>query len=145
MYKQSTRRVAKVRAQTLGLIGCIEKLYFTDLRRCGQKAYQPGSPNRAALRKHDSTSLFCIPAKKYPTRNCNISLTESTNGSNSARARQTIIFYTPKMAPNIVEPLSLFTGPFSATLWPRAARAKGPGQGKVGYQPTRLYLLHKSF
>ena len=35
------------------------------------------------------------------------------------------------MAPNILEPLSLFTGPFSATLWPRAARAKGPGQGKL--------------
>ena len=36
----------------------------------------------------------------------------------------------PKTAPNIREPVSLFTGPFSATLWPRAARAKGPGQGK---------------
>ena len=42
------------------------------------------------------------------------------------------------MAPNILEPLSLFTGPFSATLWPRAARAKGPGQGKSLRLPQSL-------
>ena len=40
------------------------------------------------------------------------------------------------MAPNIVEPLSLFTGPFSATPWPRAARAKGPGQGNAARLPS---------
>ena len=42
----------------------------------------------------------------------------------------------PKTAPNIREPVSLFTGPFSATLWPRAARAKGPSQGKA-----KLYAI----
>ena len=56
--KQTTIKGTEVRAMKLDLVDCIEKLYFTDMERCGPKACKLGSPNKAALRKDDFSSLF---------------------------------------------------------------------------------------
>ena len=125
--KQTTIKVAEVRAQKLELVGCIEKLlYFTYLRRCGPKACKPRSPKRAALRKEDSTSLFRIPAKKYPTGNCSIiycSLNQQREITAHARAaRKTSM--PPKVHPIYGCTWGSFIEPFSGTSGGRARRAR---------------------
>ena len=126
--KQTTIKVAEVRAQKLELVGCIEKLlHFTDLRRCGPKACKPRSPKRAALSKVDRTDqLLC---SEFPLRNIQpeiavyCSLNQQREITAHARAaRKTSM--PPKVHPIYGCTWGSFIEPFSGTSGGRARRAR---------------------